>query len=174
MKVSELSFGASSLGGVFRTIKETEAIESVFNAVDCGINFIDVSPYYSPETERIFVDNINLRHKLLPYITKYGNAVSEEDYTLMRPLLFDFPEDTEALKQDTEFMFGPAILVNPVLETGVSTYRSYLPSYEEGWVDFHTGKKYSGGCYVDTEVSLEYIPVFVKADMYEDLLSMTK
>lgn len=46
MKVSALSFGASSLGGVFRTIKETEAIESVFTAVDCGINFIDVSPYY--------------------------------------------------------------------------------------------------------------------------------
>ena len=46
MKVSELSFGASSLGGVFRSIRETEAIESVFTAIDCGINFIDVSPYY--------------------------------------------------------------------------------------------------------------------------------
>jgi len=46
MLVSELSFGASSLGGVFRSIKETEAIESVFTAIDCGINFIDVSPYY--------------------------------------------------------------------------------------------------------------------------------
>ena len=126
--------------------------------------------HYSPDTERIFVDNINLRHKLLPYITKYGKAVSDEDYTLMRPLLFDFPEDTEALKQDTEFMFGPAILVNPVLETGVSTYRSYLPANEAGWVDFHTGERYSGGCYVETEVTLETIPVFVKAEMYDELM----
>lgn len=46
MKVSALSFGASSLGGVFRNINESEAIESVSTALDCGMNFIDVSPYY--------------------------------------------------------------------------------------------------------------------------------
>ena len=46
MEVSALSFGASSLGGVFHSIKEQEAIEAVFMAIDCGMNFIDVSPYY--------------------------------------------------------------------------------------------------------------------------------
>ena len=46
MKVSELSFGASSLGGVFHDINESEAVDAVFTALDCGINFIDVSPYY--------------------------------------------------------------------------------------------------------------------------------
>nr|WP_185154624.1 aldo/keto reductase [Dysgonomonas sp. 511] len=46
MKVSNLSFGASSLGGVFHSIKEDEAIKAVHTAVDNGINFIDVSPYY--------------------------------------------------------------------------------------------------------------------------------
>jgi len=46
LKVSNLGFGASSLGGVFRDIKENEAVEAVFTAVDNGINFIDVSPYY--------------------------------------------------------------------------------------------------------------------------------
>lgn len=46
MKVSQLGFGASSLGGVFRTIDEGSAIESVYAAVEGGINFIDVSPYY--------------------------------------------------------------------------------------------------------------------------------
>lgn len=46
MKVSELSFGASSLGSVFRATKESEAIEAVHTAIDNGINFIDVSPYY--------------------------------------------------------------------------------------------------------------------------------
>lgn len=46
MKVSNLSFGASSLGGVFHQINETEAIEAVFTAIDGGMNFIDVSPYY--------------------------------------------------------------------------------------------------------------------------------
>lgn len=46
MKVSQLSFGASSLGGVFHAIKEEEAIEAVFTAIKGGMNFIDVSPYY--------------------------------------------------------------------------------------------------------------------------------
>lgn len=46
MKVSQLSFGASSLGGVFRDIDEGKAIEAVYAAVEGGINFIDVSPYY--------------------------------------------------------------------------------------------------------------------------------
>lgn len=46
MIVSSLSFGASSLGGVFRNIKEKEGIRAVFTAIESGINFIDVSPYY--------------------------------------------------------------------------------------------------------------------------------
>lgn len=46
MRVSNLGFGASSLGGVFHDIHEVEGIEAVHTAVDNGINFIDVSPYY--------------------------------------------------------------------------------------------------------------------------------
>ena len=46
MRVSNLGFGASSLGGVFHSIREDEGIRAVHTAVDGGINFIDVSPYY--------------------------------------------------------------------------------------------------------------------------------
>ena len=46
MKVSALSFGASSLGSVFRETKECEAVAAVHTAVEGGMNFIDVSPYY--------------------------------------------------------------------------------------------------------------------------------
>jgi len=46
MKVSELGFGASSLGGVFHSFDEHRGIDAVFAAVDAGINIIDVSPYY--------------------------------------------------------------------------------------------------------------------------------
>ncbi len=46
MRVSNLGFGASSLGGVFHGIREEEGIQAVHVAVDNGINFIDVSPYY--------------------------------------------------------------------------------------------------------------------------------
>lgn len=46
MKISHLSFGASSLGSVFRTTNEKESFEAVETAIEGGINFIDVSPYY--------------------------------------------------------------------------------------------------------------------------------
>lgn len=46
MKISHLGFGASSLGSVFRETNENESIEAVETAIDGGINFIDVSPYY--------------------------------------------------------------------------------------------------------------------------------
>jgi aryl-alcohol dehydrogenase-like predicted oxidoreductase len=49
LEVSSLSFGASSLGGVFHALKEEDGIKAVHTAVDNGINFIDVSPYYGHE-----------------------------------------------------------------------------------------------------------------------------
>ncbi|HEV8497550.1 MAG TPA: aldo/keto reductase [Gemmatimonadaceae bacterium] len=46
LNISILSFGASSLGGVFRATDDTEGIRAVHTALDLGMNFIDVSPYY--------------------------------------------------------------------------------------------------------------------------------
>ncbi len=46
IKVSNISFGASSLGEGFHLLKEEVGIQAVYTAVDNGINFIDVSPYY--------------------------------------------------------------------------------------------------------------------------------
>ena len=46
LRVSRLSFGASSLGGVFRPVDEAEAIQAVHAALDCGINYFDVAPAY--------------------------------------------------------------------------------------------------------------------------------
>lgn len=56
LKVSHLSFGASSLGSVFHDINEAEGIRSVHMAIDQGINFIDVSPYYGlTKAEQVLV-----------------------------------------------------------------------------------------------------------------------
>ncbi len=46
LKVSVIGYGASSLGGVFHDFDEQRGIESVFTAIEAGINFFDVSPYY--------------------------------------------------------------------------------------------------------------------------------
>ena len=46
LKLSNIGLGASSLGGVFHSFREKEGIEAVFTAIEAGINYIDVSPYY--------------------------------------------------------------------------------------------------------------------------------
>jgi len=115
---------------------------------------------YSPETNRIYVDNIKLRYKLQPYILDVARMVSEDGYTMMRPLVFDFASDAEALKQTTEYMFGPDYLVCPVTKPKVDLWRVYLPVNEKGWESFTTGEHYDGGQYVDVPVTIEDIPVF--------------
>ena len=123
----------------------------------------DTEPWrYGEEAETIIREQLNLRYRLLPYIYSAAAEVSREGSTLMRPLLFDFADDAEALRYETEYMFGKSILVNPVVAPDVTTYQTYLPKNKAGWYDFHTGKHYEGGQTVTTDVTLTKIPVFVK------------
>ena len=64
MKVSSLSFGASSLGGVFHDLKEKEGIQAVFTAVEAGMNFIDVSPSVNPNSPQRLGIQRNCSHRL--------------------------------------------------------------------------------------------------------------
>ena len=57
-----------------------------------------------------------LRYRLFPYIYSLAWKVTNEDYTMMRGLAFDFKEDQKVLGIDDQYMFGPAFLVNPVTE----------------------------------------------------------
>ena len=115
---------------------------------------------YSPETGRRFRAAIAQRESLLPYILEQAARVWEEDYTLMRPLVFDFPQDDEALRQDCEWMFGPDYLVCPVTEGEVSSWTVYLPENGPGWEDIRTGAVLDGGQYAVVPVDLDAIPVF--------------
>lgn len=87
MKVSNLSFGASSLGGVFHSLKEEEGIEAVYVAVESGINFIDVSPYYGHlKAEQVLgkaLKNIDRsKYYLSTKVGRYGiNGENTWDYS---------------------------------------------------------------------------------------------
>jgi aryl-alcohol dehydrogenase-like predicted oxidoreductase len=90
MRVSALSFGASSLGGVFHAIREAEAIEAVHAAVDGGLNFIDVSPYYGhykAETVlgKALKDIPREKYYLSTKVGRYGkDGVNTWDYSAKR------------------------------------------------------------------------------------------
>ena len=115
---------------------------------------------YSPDTQRRFKAAIAQREALQPYILEQAARVWNEDYTLMRPLIFDFPQDAQALEQRSEWMFGPDYLVCPVTEGGVSSWEVYLPQNPAGWEDIRNGNRYDGGQSVIVAVDLEAIPVF--------------
>lgn len=90
MKVSALSFGASSLGSVFRDTRESEAIDAVHAAVDNGINFIDVSPYYGHyKAETVLGKALphipRERYYLSTKVGRYGkDGVNTWDYSARR------------------------------------------------------------------------------------------
>ena len=74
----------------------------------------------------------------------------------------DFRSDPVTWNDGTQFMFGPALLVNPVLEAGAKERRVYLPKGTT-WYDFWTGEKLSGGQHIEAAAPLERIPLYVRA-----------
>ena len=117
---------------------------------------------YGEEAKAIITSCLKERERLLPYIRKCAERVSTEGYTMMRPLVFDFANDPEALKQKYEYMFGPELLISPVTEAGVSEWPTYLPKNKGGWHDYRTGQHYEGGQTVTTKIDKAHIPVFVR------------
>lgn len=118
---------------------------------------------YGEQVEHIISEFLDLRYRLLPYIYSQAAFVAYQGGTFMRPLIFDFSQDKEALKQENEYMFGKSLLINPITQGNVRNWRTYLPEHTAGWVDFWNGKTYEGGQYVDIPVTIDRIPVFVKA-----------
>lgn len=90
MRLSNLGFGASSLGGVFHDIREAEGINAVHTAVDNGINFIDVSPYYGHyKAETVLGKALKEidrdKYYLSTKVGRYGeNGVNMWDYSAKR------------------------------------------------------------------------------------------
>jgi alpha-D-xyloside xylohydrolase len=118
---------------------------------------------YGDDVKHTVNEYLDLRYRLLPYIYSQNAAVSFNGSTLMRPLVMDFANDMQALEQRYQFMFGPSLLVAPVVEGGVTKWNVYLPENKNGWIDFWSGQKYPGGKSIEIDTDISKIPLFVKA-----------
>jgi len=103
-----------------------------------------------------------LRYRLMPYIYSLAWKVTSEDYTIERPLVMDWRTDEKTWNIGDQFMFGPAILVNPVLKANATHRSLYLPP-SPAWYDFWTGDSVPGGKEIDAEAPLDRMPLFVRA-----------
>ena len=105
MKVSNLGFGASSLGGVFHNIREEEGIQAVHTAVENGINFIDVSPYYGHLKAEIVLgkalkDIPREKYYLSTKVGRYGkDGVNTWDYSAKRGIAEGGGRDTACTRR---------------------------------------------------------------------------
>jgi alpha-D-xyloside xylohydrolase len=102
-----------------------------------------------------------LRYRLMPYIYSLAGKTWYDNYTIMRGLVLDFGSDTAVRNIGDQFMFGPALLVNPVCTYEARSRNMYLPA-QTGWYDFYTGKYFAGGQHISAAAPYERIPLFVK------------
>ena len=122
-------------------------------------------------------DNYNIlskylfvRERLRPYIRECMQAAHKSGAPVMRPLFYDFPDDANAWDIEDAYMFGPDILVAPVMEAGATEREVYLPA-GTSWVDANTKKVYNGGQTVRVPAPIDIIPIMVREgksyDIYE-------
>jgi alpha-D-xyloside xylohydrolase len=118
--------------------------------------------YGDPAYQRIAAA-LRLRERLRPYIHEQMRAASRTGLPPMRPVFVDFPGDPGAWDVDDEFMFGPDLLIAPVLEPGARTRDVRLPA-GAAWINAATGERHDGGTLARVPLSPDRIPVFAREE----------
>jgi alpha-glucosidase len=121
-----------------------------------------VEPWlFGAEAEKNAKAAIELKYTLLPYVYTYAREAHDLGLPVMRPMVMEFPMDTETYDLDAQFMFGEEILVAPVVKKSARTKNLYLP--EGLWIDFNDKKtEYTGEQWLTVDAPLDIIPMFVR------------
>lgn len=129
-----------------------------------GTHYQQRQPWYFGTTaEETAKATIQQRYSLLPYMYNYEREAYETGLGLVRPLLFDYPNDSNVANYSDAWMFGDYLLVAPVTERGQSVKQIYLP--DGNWIDYNRGTQYAGGQYISYDLNNESwtdLPMFVK------------
>ncbi len=120
---------------------------------------------YGEEAEKIFIKYINIREKLKVYISQLFNETHNFGEPIIRPVFYDYPKDEVAWTVDNQYMFGPELLVAPIMYYKDRQRKVYLPSGNR-WTDINTGKVYDGGQFIIIDAPLDNIPILCKEDSY--------
>jgi len=118
---------------------------------------------FGEEVYRILSAQLQLRERLRPYVMEQMKVAETRGHPVMRPLFFDFPDDPKAWEVEDAYLFGPDILVAPILEAGARGRTVYLPAGTT-WRDARTGETHAGGQALDADAPLDRIPVYFRSD----------
>ncbi|MBX2842344.1 MAG: DUF5110 domain-containing protein [Flammeovirgaceae bacterium] len=121
----------------------------------------NIAPENHPAYQSMLKYN-KLRYKLMPYIYSLAGWTYLKDYTIMRGLAMDFPNDKQVYNIGDQYMFGPSIMVCPVYEYKARVRKVYLPK-SEGWYDANNGEFLTSGVEIEADAPYENMPIFIKA-----------
>lgn len=117
---------------------------------------------FGEEAVEIFREYAAVRYRLLPYLYSLAEQATRTGHPVVRPLVFEYPEDSRTHEVELQYLLGDAFLVAPVFnESGEVSI--YLPN-DDDWVDYWTGEHYTGGQTLEWEMDLDEMPLFVRAD----------
>ncbi|HIU77049.1 MAG TPA: DUF4968 domain-containing protein [Candidatus Pelethocola excrementipullorum] len=119
---------------------------------------------FGEEAYEICKTYLAMREKMKPYITRLMKDAHEKGSPVMRPLFYDFAEDKNAWEIEDEYMFGPDVLVAPVLYEGMTKRRVYLPE-GAAWKNIWDEQVFEGGQFLEVDAPIDKIPVFTKGGM---------
>ncbi len=127
---------------------------------------IPSEPVYFNDTTKSIVRNfMKIRYQLLPYFYTLSAEAKLHGYPIVRPLFYEFPDDTTAYSIANEYMLGDDILIAPVVERGQVKQELYLPKGKK-WYNFWNNFLFDGGKTKSVKIDLETIPIFVKSGSF--------
>jgi alpha-glucosidase (family GH31 glycosyl hydrolase) len=121
----------------------------------------DPAELNNPAIEPICKRYLELRSQMMPYLYSAIRETYESGMPVIRALWLHYPDDPNAVIRGDEYLYGRDILVAPVAEKGAKSRALYLP--RGIWYDFWTQERVEGGREISRAVSLETIPLYVRA-----------
>ena len=118
---------------------------------------------FGEEAYQIIKHYLFMRERLRPYIMQQMHHAHETGMPPMRPLFVDFPSDTICYEVEDEYLFGPDLLVAPVLEADARSRKVYFP-VNDIWKNAWTDQTYLGGQWITVEAPLDQIPLFLRGN----------
>jgi len=148
------------LHGYREPLKEPMGMEGGAACVSGGDNEVWS---FGEEAYEICKTYLQIRENMKSYIKELMRDANEKGTPVMRPLFYDFPEDKQAWEIEDAYMFGPDILVAPILYAGMRKRKVYLPQDSE-WKDYWSGDQYQGGSVIEVAAPLAKLPIFTRND----------
>ena len=126
-----------------------------------AIGTIQQEPWaFGEPFESIIRRYLELRYRLLPYLTTLFHEAATSGAPVMRPLFWQYLDDLAAREIDDQFLLGRDLLVAPVYQEGADARRLYLPAGE--YAHFWSGERYQGPGWIEVQAPLDELPLFVR------------